>query len=140
MPGGVLLEPPRTISLFFTKVLKRDYTTASKFWTASRKDFIPVAGAVGAVIAAAVTADTAIAVHTGETTHLQRMDDRFSRGWIATDPKTRSKMTMLESSGEDPSRYYKAGFVLDQRRVNIGYAQYKKAGFPKNFKADLGEG
>lgn len=139
MPEDIVLEPPRLISFFFTRVLRRDYTTASKFWTTGRKDFIPVVGAVGAVIAAAVTADTAIAAHSGETTHLQRMDDRYSRGWIALDPKTRSRMTMLQSSGEDPSRYYNGEFVLDQRRVNIGYAQYKKAGFPENFKADLRE-
>ncbi len=139
MPSAMVLEPPRALSFFFTRVLRRNYTTASKFWTTGRKDLIPVAGAIGAVIAAAVTADTAIAAHTGETTHLQRMDDRYSRGWIAVDPKTRSKMTMLQSSGEDPSRYYNSEFVLDQRRVNIGYDQYKKAGFPKDFRADLKE-
>jgi hypothetical protein len=48
-------------------------------------------------------------------------------------------MTMLQSSGEDSSKYCNGEFVLDQRRVSIGYDQYKKAGFPKNFKADLGE-
>jgi len=48
-------------------------------------------------------------------------------------------MTMLQSSGEDPSRYYNGEFILDQRRVNIGYNQYKKAGFSKNFRADLGK-
>lgn len=139
MPHSMLLEPPKAVSIFFTKILKREYSTASKFWTTSRKDFIPVAGAFGAVIAAAITADTAIAAHTGETTRLQRIDDRYSRGWVAIDPKTRSKMTMLQSSGEDPSRYCNSEFVLDQRRVNIGYDQYKKAGFPDNFKADLEE-
>lgn len=67
------------------------------------------------------------------------MDDRYSLGWIAIDPKTRSKMAMLQSGGEDPSRYYKEGLVLDQRRVNMGYDQYKRAGFPKNFRANLGK-
>jgi hypothetical protein len=46
---------------------------------------------------------------------------------------------MLQGSREDSSRYYNSDFVLDQRRVNIGYSQYKRAGYLKNFKADLYE-
>jgi hypothetical protein len=80
MPQDMLLRPPQIVSLFFTKVLKRKYSTASKFWTIGRKDFIPIVGAVGIVIAAAVTADTAIAAHKGETTYLQRIDDNSSKG------------------------------------------------------------
>jgi len=48
-------------------------------------------------------------------------------------------MIMLQGSREDSSRYYNSDFVLDQRRVNIGYSQYKRAGYLKNFKADLYE-
>ena len=41
---------------------------------------MPVAIATGAAVAALVTADTTLAAHAGETTFLQRLDDRSLRG------------------------------------------------------------
>lgn len=80
MPENLLLQPPKAVNFLFVKVLKRSYTTTTKAWTAGRAQILPVIMGTGAAVAALVTADTALAAHTGETTYLQRLDDRSSRG------------------------------------------------------------
>jgi hypothetical protein len=47
-------------------------------------------------------------------------------------------MILLQSSGEDPKRYFcNETRELDTRKVNMGYEQYKSAGFPEKFRSNL---
>lgn len=138
VPENLLLQPPKVVNFLFVKVLKRSYAKTTKAWTAGRAQIMPVAIATGAAVAALVTADTTLAAHAGETTFLQRLDDRSLRGWMASNPKTRSRMALLQSSGDRPERYFSPGtHELGTRKVNIGYEQYKKAGFPEKFSSNL---
>lgn len=57
---------------------------------------------------------------------------------MTNNPKTRNRMALLQSSGDQPERYLSPGTrELDTRKVNRAYEQYKKAGFPEKFHSDL---
>jgi hypothetical protein len=139
MPEYLLLEPPKVVSFLFCKVLKREYSTGSRAWSAARTQGLPIITGIGAVAAGLVGVDVAIATHNGETTYAQQCDDLTSKGWYTTDPKIRMQMGLLQEVGENPSMYKDYGTTkLNSARVRRAYYQYKQSGFCKDFKPELG--
>lgn len=126
MPEYLLLEPPKAISFLFCKVLKREYSSTSKAWSAARTQGVPIIMGIGTATAGLIGADIAMATHNGETTYLQRLDDQTSKGWHTTDPKIRSQMSVLQEAGQNPAMYTDNGTTrLNSGRVRQAYYRYK---------------
>jgi len=138
VPEYLQLEPPKVVSFLFSRVFKRDYSTTVKVWTAAQTQSLPIVMGVGTTIVSLVAGDTALSMHNGETTYLQRLDDHTSRGWYTPDPKTRMQMGVLEDMGETPKKYFNQGTTsLNSVRVRRAYYQCKQAGFAKDFNPNL---
>lgn len=140
MPNNMLLQPPRAVSFFFTKVLKRDYSSSARFWTSNRKDLMPIALGTGAVITAAFSADSALASHTGETQYGSRVYTRLKGGWYTTDPKIKRRAHSLSWWGVEPSQYcYEGSKRLNPDRLNQAYETMRDEKYPSPRRTEMRE-